>query len=196
MTHAFITADAIHAAIERHRAAYAAFQAAPEGRPSIIANDEYDAASDALVWTACTTRFGALALIEHLRWWLRDEAEFKDGHQPAYGTAETRVADLALFFGTRSSVTAIPSAAPSGRLAPVATTRPLPAIDRQHRGAPGAMRDEPLPGAIDPWEAVTPVRPDTAHCRAPRFLDLAGEALAAVAIIAGGMIVTGLATLL
>ena len=92
--------DPIHAAIARHRAAYDAFQVAPEGTPSVEANDEYDAASDALVSTACATRFGALALLTHLRWWLADEAEFKAGHQPAYGLAEARAADLTLFLGT------------------------------------------------------------------------------------------------
>lgn len=69
--------DPIHAAIARHRAAYDAFQVAPEGTPSVEASNEYDAASDALVSTACATRFGALALLTHLRWWLADEAEFQ-----------------------------------------------------------------------------------------------------------------------
>ena len=49
---------------------------------------------------------------------------------------------------------------------------------------------------IEPWQAVMPVRPDTAHSRSLRFLDVAGELLAAVAIIGGGMMLTGLATLL
>ncbi|MCJ2115179.1 hypothetical protein MKK65_00950 [Methylobacterium sp. J-001] len=48
-----------------------------------------------------------------------------------------------------------------------------------------------MPGAIEPWEAVAPIRPDTAHVRARRFLDLAGEALAAALIIAGGMFAYG-----
>ena len=196
MLHAFVTPDPIHAAIRRHRAAYDTYQVAPEGKASMEANDEYDAASDALVSTACASRFGALALVEHLLWWLNEEADFSAGHQPAYSLALARAADLTLFLGTRASVTAIPAAAPSGRLASVSTTRLLPAPDRQHRTAVAALQDEPLPGAIEPWEAVTPVRPDTAHCRAPRFLDLAGEALAAIAIIGGGMVLTGLATLL
>ncbi|WP_246696858.1 hypothetical protein [Methylobacterium planeticum] len=92
--------DPIHAAIARHRAAYDAFQVAPEGILSIEANDEYDAASDALVSTACASRFGALALLGHLRWWLKDEAEFRAGHEPAYSLAEARAADLTLFLGT------------------------------------------------------------------------------------------------
>ncbi|MCJ2138731.1 hypothetical protein [Methylobacterium sp. E-066] len=45
-----------------------------------------------------------------------------------------------------------------------------------------------------PWQAVTPARPDTT--RSLRFLDTAGELLAAALTIGGGMVLTGLATLL
>ena len=65
-------------------------------------------------------------------------------------------------------------------------------VDRHYRNLP----DEPIPGEIEPWQAVTPIRPDTAHSRSLRFLDATGELLAAVAIIAGGMVLTGLASLL
>lgn len=65
-------------------------------------------------------------------------------------------------------------------------------LDRRYRNLP----DEIQPGTIEAWEAVTPIRPDTAHSRSLRFLDTAGELLAAVAIICGGMVLTGLATLL
>ncbi|WP_342111772.1 hypothetical protein [Methylobacterium sp. SI9] len=64
-------------------------------------------------------------------------------------------------------------------------------VDRRYRNLP----DEPIPGEIEPWQAVTPIRPDTAHSRSLRFLDATGELLAAVAIIGGGMVLTGLATL-
>ncbi|MCJ2070058.1 hypothetical protein MKK75_14850 [Methylobacterium sp. J-030] len=64
--------------------------------------------------------------------------------------------------------------------------------DGRHLNLP----NEPLPGEIEPWQAVTPIRPDTAHSRSLRFLDATGELLAAVAIIGGGMVLTGLATLL
>ena len=85
------------------------------------------------------------------------------------------------------------SASPSRSAAPA----PAPAaassrVDRRYRNLP----DETQPGAIEPWQAVTPVRPDTAHSRSLRFLDVAGELLAAVAIIGGGMVLTGLASLL
>jgi len=58
------------------------------------------------------------------------------------------------------------------------------------------LPNEPVPGTVEAWEVVTPVRPDTAHSRSLRFLDIAGETLAAVSIIAGGMVLTGLATLI
>ncbi len=69
--------------------------------------------------------------------------------------------------------------------------RQLP-VDRRYLNLP----NEPVPGGIEAWEAVAPVRPDTAHSRSLRFLDVAGELLAAVAIIGGGMVLTGLASLL
>ncbi|MCJ2097963.1 hypothetical protein [Methylobacterium sp. E-046] len=69
--------------------------------------------------------------------------------------------------------------------------RQLP-VDRRYRNLP----DETQPGTIEPWQAVAPVRPDTVHSRSPRFLDVAGELLAAVAIIGGGMVLTSLASLL
>ena len=58
------------------------------------------------------------------------------------------------------------------------------------------LPNEPVPGGIEAWRAVAPVRPDTAHSRSLRFLDVAGELLAAVVIIGGGMVLTGLASLL
>ena len=188
--------DPIHAAIARHRAAYEAFQTAPEGEAALFANDDYDAATDALVATACSTRFGALALLDHLRWWLTEEAEFAAGHQPSYRVAFARAADLTLFFGTRLPLVAIPQAMPCGRLAPTVPHRLLPGVDRYRQNAPSALANEPVPGEIEPWEAVAPVRPDTANARALRVMDAAGALLAAVAIIAGGMLLTGLATLI
>lgn len=68
----------------------------------------------------------------------------------------------------------------------IGTIRELPG-DHRYRSLP----HEPLPGAIEPWEAVAPVRPDTSHSRALRFLDAAGELLTAIAIIAGGVFAYG-----
>lgn len=157
MLHAWVTPDPIHAAIERHRAAFDAYQVAPEGIASVEANDEYDAASEVLVSTGCTTRFGALALVGHLRWWLQEEAEFSAGHQPVYGLAQARAADLTLFLGE----------------APLATPTGLPAGNH-----------------------LPPLRRPLDLRRATRRLTLAGEVLAAIAVVGGGMALTGLATLL
>lgn len=65
-------------------------------------------------------------------------------------------------------------------------------VDRRYRNLP----DELQPGTIEPWQAFAPIRPDTAHSRSLRFLDATGELLAAVAIIGGGIVLTGLASLL
>ena len=51
--------------------------------------------------------------------------------------------------------------------------------------------DEPAPGSVEGWEATSPVRPDTAHVRAPRFLDVAGEMITALLIVAGGVFAYG-----
>jgi hypothetical protein len=53
------------------------------------------------------------------------------------------------------------------------------------------LPNETPPGTIEPWQAVYPIRPDTAHSRAPRFLDVTGEFLTAVVLIAGGVFAYG-----
>ena len=75
---------------------------------------------------------------------------------------------------------------PLRRPVAIGTVRELQG-DHLYRSLP----NEPLPGAIEPWEAVAPVRPDTPHSRALRFLDTAGELLTAIAIIAGGVLAYG-----
>ncbi len=190
MTHARTTLPAVspvHAAIAAHRAAYDAFQVAPEGKESEHASDAYDEASMAVVAVACINAPEALALFRHLTWWVLDEAEFAAGHQPAYDIAMARAKDLSLYLSTLTAPARIPQAMPSGRLA----RRAMPMIDLRPRAAVDAPEDEEAPGAIVEWEAVTPVRPDTAHVRALRFLDIAGEALTAVLIIAGGVFAYG-----
>ncbi|TXN00580.1 hypothetical protein FV242_21545 [Methylobacterium sp. WL64] len=69
----------------------------------------------------------------------------------------------------------------SRRLTSVLYTSPRPALEA----------DEAAPGTVEAWELVAPVRPDTAHVRAPRFLDLAGELATATLIIAGGVFAYG-----
>lgn len=68
----------------------------------------------------------------------------------------------------------------------IGTVRELPG-ERRYRSLP----DESLPGAIEPWEAFVPVRPDTPHSRALCFIDTAGELLTAMTIIAGGVFAYG-----
>ncbi|WCS24461.1 hypothetical protein LOK46_25555 [Methylobacterium sp. NMS14P] len=60
-----------------------------------------------------------------------------------------------------------------------------------NRTKPAFESDEAAPGTVEAWEAVAPIRPDTAHVRAPRFLDLAGELATAAVIIAGGVFAYG-----
>ena len=60
-----------------------------------------------------------------------------------------------------------------------------------NRVRPPLEADEAVPGTVEAWELVAPIRPDTAHVRAPRFLDLAGELLTATLIIAGGVFAYG-----
>ena len=71
------------------------------------------------------------------------------------------------------------------------TVRLLPAVDRQRAGAVTAPLDEDLPGQIEPWHVGALVRPDTAHVRALRIMDVAGELLTGLAIIAGGVLAYG-----
>ena len=57
--------------------------------------------------------------------------------------------------------------------------------------SPTLTPDEHVPGTVEAWEATAPVRPDTAHVRAPRFLDVAGEMLVGFLIVAGGVLAYG-----
>lgn len=156
-------ADPILAAIERHEDAYAVFQVAPEGEASSQAAREYDAALDALLATPCTTRFGAFALLRHLRWWLGEEAQFSESYQPGYGVAAAREADLTLLLGC-DGVARIPTALPLGRL-PTIEAAPAPA-------------------------------PILALPRPARAVAAAGELLAALVLVGGGAVLTGLSTLI
>lgn len=62
------------------------------------------------------------------------------------------------------------------------------------RHAPTLPPDEAVPGEPEAWEAVQPIRPDTPHVRALRFLNASGDLLAAFALIGGGMGLIGFAT--
>lgn len=189
-------ADPILAVIEAHAEAYAVFQVAPEGKPAERAEIAMGDAMDALLAASCTTQFGGLALLRHLRWWLAAEAEFADHYQPSYAVAQARADDLTLFLGSDiSSVEAVTSRA---ELLSVPVSRVIRRLaTRKGRGAPTFTLDavETQPGSIEAWEAVNAIRPDTAHVRSLRLLDGMGEAFAALALICAGALFIGLATL-
>lgn len=153
-------ADPVLAAIERHSEAWAVVQVARPGADSERADDdETRAALTALLGTACATRAGAFCLIQHLRWWLAEEAPNADAYGDAWAVAQVREADLSKFLGVER-IERRPLLLPSGRmLAPVAERRPAPA-------------------------------------RTSSVLAAAGEALAALIIVAGGVCLTGFASLL
>ncbi|WP_182179258.1 hypothetical protein [Methylobacterium radiotolerans] len=97
-----IAVSPLHAAISAHRAAYDAFQIAPEGEGSENASCEMLDALDALVQAACAFPIlgrslpeGAGALLAHLQWWLTDEAVNAADYQPNYGILLGRAMDLA-----------------------------------------------------------------------------------------------------
>lgn len=91
--------DPILAAIAHHRQAWDTFQVAPEGDDSLKACCEMADALDAVLGTACASRSGADSLVEHLRWWLAEEADFAADYQPAYGRAEARIAEIVMLMG-------------------------------------------------------------------------------------------------
>ena len=114
------TPDLIHAVIERHRAAWEAYQVAPEdiSHPETVAADQetYDALT-ALLSTACSSRFGALALLGHLQWWLAEEEPNAGAFGDNWHAARARAGDLALFLGAPMTPVMLepgPSAMPLG----------------------------------------------------------------------------------
>ncbi|MCJ2084293.1 hypothetical protein [Methylobacterium sp. J-090] len=59
------------------------------------------------------------------------------------------------------------------------------------RQAPILEANEHTPDSAEDWRVTAPVRPDTAHVRAPRFLDQLGDLVSALLIIAGGVFAYG-----
>jgi hypothetical protein len=120
-THAFEHvpnfADPILAAINRHNEAWSVFQVAPEGEASETANLETYDALTALLTTSCGTRFGSLPLLQHLRWWLTEEAVNAGAYGEEWAIAEARAADLTLFLGTPPLPVVYPEWQPLGEAA-------------------------------------------------------------------------------
>lgn len=145
---------------------------APDGEPSLRAEGALEAALAALLGTPCATRFGGFALLRHLRWWLETESEFSGGYQPGYSIAQAREADLTLFLGS-DGVSRIGTALPSGR----------PSV-------PAALL-APRRSVIE----AGPV-PSPALVHLGRAVASAGELLACLVLVAGGCMLTGLASLI
>ncbi|GJD73858.1 hypothetical protein [Methylobacterium goesingense] len=183
--------DPILAVIDRHQDAWSVFQVAPEGEASEAASLETCDALTALLGASCATRFGSIALLQHLRWWLAEEAVNADGYGEHWQMAQARAADLTLFLGTP------PVPAPPSQWQPIghAASR----VVRRARLYDGPAFDfaarEDQPGAIEPWQAIAPIRPDTPYSRSLRLLDGMGESFAALAVICAGAVIIALATL-
>lgn len=182
------SADPVFAAIEAHRVALAEFRAEAAffakkrggfSHPDFRAQrDAYEAATD--------------ALLSHLRWWLSEEAVNNEGYGEHWPMAQARAADLTLFLGTPPVPAVYPQAHKLGHAASRAHAK---AGRRIASPAFEMFGPEDLPGAIDGWEAVAPIRPDTPFSRSLRLIDGMGETFAALSLICGGLIVVGLATL-
>ncbi|MDH2311461.1 hypothetical protein [Methylobacterium brachiatum] len=100
-----IAVSPLHAVISAHRAAYDAYQVAPDDEAEAACCAMADAL-DALVSAACAFSIlgralpeGAGALLAHLRWWLAEEAVHAEDYQPDYGILLGRAADLAAVQG-------------------------------------------------------------------------------------------------
>ncbi|MCC0808557.1 hypothetical protein FPV16_20500 [Methylobacterium sp. W2] len=87
-------------AVSAHRAAYDAFQVAPDENVDLNAvldaQSAMQTALNEMLTTPCVSRLDALALRSHLQWWLADEAEFEADYQPAYAIAQARAAELTM----------------------------------------------------------------------------------------------------
>lgn len=164
-----VPSDPVLAAIETHAEAWASFQVAPTGRLTEEAETALGQALEDLLCTPCGSRFGALALVRHLRWLIREEAIPADTDDILGRLVLTREADLCRFAGSDLPPEYLPLAAPLGRLSAGEVRRLSPAPAKASFGS---------------------------MTRLHRAAGLAGEALVAVAIIGGGAVLTGLATLL
>ncbi|KQS75472.1 hypothetical protein ASG32_27295 [Methylobacterium sp. Leaf361] len=163
-------ADPVLSAIDAHAEAWAVFQIAEAGRPSEIAEDAMSLALEELLATPCGSHFGALALVRHLRWLIREEAITVEADSMLDRFILAREADLSRFAGSDLPPDLLPIASPLGRLAPRVVPSLPPVL--------AAPQGEPI------------LR------RVLRASGLAGEIFAAAVIIGGGAVLTGLASLL
>jgi hypothetical protein len=99
-----LTSDPVLAAIDAHAEAWAVFQIADAGRPSEVAEDAMCVALEDLLATPCSSHFGALALIRHLRWLIREEAITADADDVLGRLVLVREADLSRFMARHGRV--------------------------------------------------------------------------------------------
>lgn len=116
MTHALSPADPILPAIRRHVVAWTTYQTTPPDHVTEQIDTTCFASLDALLSTACTTRWGALALLQHLQWWLAEEDVNGTVYGESWRVAKARAADLSLFLGASHATIRIPLATPLGRI--------------------------------------------------------------------------------
>ena len=161
-------ADPIFAAIDRHSEAWSVFQVAPEGDASIAADAETFDALHALLATPCATRAGMFCLIRHLRWWLAEEAVNADAYRTDDGLDAWGVAQA--------------------READLSRCLGVERIERLPTALPSGRL---LGSVIDlrPVAVSTPVR-------FARLLSRAGDVVAVLVLIGGGIGLTGFASLL
>ena len=157
--------DPVLSAVEAHAEAWATFWCVPAGRAAEIAEDKMSAALEDLLATPCTSQFGALTLVRHLRWLIDQDAIRPETADLCGRLLLAREADLSRFAGLDLPPEELARAAPSGRLAATITTN-----------LPPSLRS---PLAIP------------ALGRVLRAAGLAGEALTALTIIAGGVFAYG-----
>ncbi|WP_019905674.1 hypothetical protein [Methylobacterium sp. 77] len=86
--------------VSAHRAAWDAFQVAPDEDVDVdAAMDAQGAMQDAfdqVLLTPCANRLEALALRSHLQWWIDEEAELAADYQPKYAIAQARLAEISM----------------------------------------------------------------------------------------------------
>lgn len=166
VTHRLLPTDPVLAAIDAHAEAWAVFQIAASGHPSEIAEDALSVALEDLLATPCGSHFGALALVRHLRWIIREEGIAVEADSLLDRFILAREADLSRFAGSDLPPDAIPVASPLDRLCAHVVPE-LPPVLRAPEGDP-ILR------------------------RVLRAVGVAGELLSALVIIGGGACLVGL----
>ncbi|MGH1571761.1 hypothetical protein ACRAWG_15120 [Methylobacterium sp. P31] len=168
VTHRLLPTDPVLAAIDHHAECWAVYQIAHSGRASETAEDALSVALDELLATPCGSHFGALALVRHLRWLIREDGITTETDDVLGRLVLVREADLSRFAGSDLPPDALPVASPLGRLCPPVVPA-LPPVLRAPEGDP-ILR------------------------RVLRAVGLAGEILSALVIIGGGCSLVGLAS--